>query len=65
MEKDYHLSKKNEAEHLESSAPDAPTLDSNDNVDGQKRYHGEGKVKEVANVCTALVTASRYERVIR
>jgi len=50
MEKDYHLSKENDAEHVESADPAAPQLHHTDNVEAYKSYHGEGKVKEVANV---------------
>jgi hypothetical protein len=51
MEKDYHLSnsKTDEAEHLESAAPQLHHQNNTDN-EAYKSYHGEGKVKEVANV---------------
>jgi len=53
MEKDYNLAKDQEAEHLESTTQDisaSPQLHRDDNVEAYKSYHGEGKVKEVANV---------------
>lgn len=54
MEKDYHLfnSKTDEAEHLESATPPLHSQLHQNNTDNEayKSYHGEGKVKEVANV---------------
>lgn len=52
MEKDYHLSnsKTDEAEHLESAAPQLQLHPNNTDNEAYKSYHGEGKVKEVANV---------------
>lgn len=52
MEKDYHLSnsKTDEAEHLESAAPQLQLHQNNTDNEAYKSYHGDGKVKEVANV---------------
>jgi len=55
MEKDYHLSnsKTDEAEHLESAAPQLQLHQNNTDNEAYKSYHGEGKVKEVANAALA------------
>jgi hypothetical protein len=55
MEKDYHLSssKTDEAEHLESATPQLQLHQNNTDNEAYKSYHGEGKVKEVANVRAA------------
>ena len=62
MEKDYHLSnsKTDEAEHLESAAPQLHHQNNTDN-EAYKSYHGEGKVKEVANVRAASSRVRGFE----